>query len=365
MDLIYNAMIASVKTPGERPNAASKGGETDKFQKLMDQKQNAKDPAATTQQETPETTETAAPVQEDEAPVMEDLKELEKRMSQAAMLAMMQNPIVAGIAEETPQVLTDSSWEDGLVPVGYDDYDGYRIVHWMQSDVEAKDVKGVNAEAAQWIEEQNIQDTEALAPVVEEVPEAEVPAMEIKASTVETGAPREETDTEAPDEAPVESAVFEDVKAVPVKVGEAPVAEKTEEPVEKQIAPKLTEALRQGETHVELQLTPENLGKVTVEMTWKEDGGLVVQLHAENQRTQGLLEKSMSGLEALLSRENQQEVRVEVPRQQESQQQNFYDGRQGHGQHQQQEERRQERQINSGEDFLQQLRLGLIPGEED
>lgn len=364
MDLIYNAMMASVKTPAERPGTASKGGESDKFQKLMDQKQGAKDPAAA-QQETPQKTE--APVQESEAPVTEDIKELEKRMSQAAILAMAQNPIVADIAEETPQVLTDPSWEDGLVPVGYDDYDGYRIVHWMQPEAEGKNVEGVNAEAAQWMGEQNAQAAEeAPAPAVEnETPELEAPVTEIKAETVETGTPEKKAaDADVPEEAPAESPVFENVRAVPVKVGEAPAAQKTEEPVEKQIAPKLTEALRQGETRVELSLTPENLGKVTVEMTWKEDGGLVVQLHAENHRTQGLLERSASGLEALLSRESQQEVRVEVPRQEESQRQNFYDGHQGHDGHQQQE-RRQSRQANSGEDFLQQLRLGLIPGEED
>ena len=42
------------------------------------------------------------------------------------------------------------------------------------------------------------------------------------------------------------------MKAVPVKVGEAPKAAETEEPMENQIAPRLTEALRNGETRVEL-----------------------------------------------------------------------------------------------------------------
>ena len=157
----------------------------------------------------------------------------------------------------------------------------------------------------------------------------------------------------------METQVFEDVKAVPVKVGEAPKAPETEEPVEKQIAPKLTEALRNGETRVELQLTPENLGKVTVEMTWSKDGGLVVQLHAENRSTQELLGKNTAGLEQLLGREAQQEVRVEVPRQEESQRQDLYEQQQERHQRRQQEQR--QRQQAGGEDFLQQLRLGLIP----
>ena len=54
---------------------------------------------------------------------------------------------------------------------------------------------------------------------------------------------------------------------------------------------------------------------------------------------------------------------MEVPRQQESQQQNFYDGQQGreHQGRQQEQEHQQERQ--GGEDFLHQLRLGLVPGD--
>ena len=143
-----------------------------------------------------------------------------------------------------------------------------------------------------------------------------------------------------------------------MKVGEAPKADDAGEPVEKQIGPKLTEALRNGETRVELQLTPENLGKVTVEMTWSKDGGLVVQLHAENRSTQELLNKNSAGLEQLLGREAQQEVRVEVPRQEESQRQDLYEQQQERHQRRQQEQRRKQ---ESGEDFLQQLRLGLIP----
>ena len=146
-------------------------------------------------------------------------------------------------------------------------------------------------------------------------------------------------------------------------MGEAPKAEKPEMPVEEQIAPKLTEALQKGETRVEVTLTPENLGKVTVEVTLREDGTLHVALHAESSQTRGLLERSADNLMAMLGRDARQEVQVEVPRQQESQQQNFYDdGRQGRGQQEHgQQERRQEQR--SGEDFLHQLRLGLVPGD--
>ena len=73
-----------------------------------------------------------------------------------------------------------------------------------------------------------------------------------------------------------------------------------------------------------------------------------------------------SDLQGLLSSRTQQNVQVEVQRQQESQQgqnQHPYDGHNGHAQEQsgQQHQRRQER---SSQDFIQQLRLGLIPMED-
>ena len=111
-------------------------------------------------------------------------------------------------------------------------------------------------------------------------------------------------------------------------------------------------------------MNPENLGKVTVEMTFSKDGGIVVQLHAENRETQNLLSKNTSHLAELLGRETQEEVRVEVPRQEENQQrQDLLDQQQKQREQQQQQQRR--RQAASGEDFMQQLRLGLIPLDEE
>ena len=49
---------------------------------------------------------------------------------------------------------------------------------------------------------------------------------------------------------------------------------------------------------------------------------------------------------------------MEVPRQEESQRQDLYEQQQEQHRQRQQEQRRKQ---TSGEDFLQQLRLGLIP----
>ena len=118
---------------------------------------------------------------------------------------------------------------------------------------------------------------------------------------------------------------------------------------------------------VRIQLTPEHLGSVTVEISQSADGILRVALSAHSAETRGLLERHSGDLQGMLSSRGQ-EVQVDVQRQPESQQgqnqqhQN-YDGHNGHAQDGQ--ERRQQRREHTGpQDFMQQLRLGLIPGEE-
>lgn len=160
--------------------------------------------------------------------------------------------------------------------------------------------------------------------------------------------------------------VFHDVKAAPIKVSDTAQVRETEETpdVDRQLDNRLTQALLQGETRVELQLTPEHLGAVKVEITRTAEGTVHVSLSAQNGQTRSLLEKHASDLQNTLGARTQDQVRVEVNKQEESQRrdQNPYEGHNGQGQRQQ--EHRRQRQTHSGEDFLQQLRLGLIPVEE-
>lgn len=161
--------------------------------------------------------------------------------------------------------------------------------------------------------------------------------------------------------------VFRDIDGIPVKVGEAPVLEQSgkEQPVEAQLFERLSTAVDRGETKVDIQLEPENLGHVQVEMTWSKDGALRVSMHAESSQTQKLLERDVAGLEVLLSRNGQQEVTVEVNRQQESARQDLDDGHPHGGSQQEQQPDHPNKQKREGQDFLQQLRLGLIPVDEE
>lgn len=368
MEQLINNMLANTQIPQAAPSV-KKGepAQKDGFQKLLEQKQadnsQAPRPEKTDAPQKPQEPQDVQKTQEagEQAPAApKDGKVLEDQMTLAAML-MMQNPVVPVEQVLTPEAQAEAA-ADEIVPLAVETILAPETRN-AAPEGEAQSL-GTLAE-------------DGAGPAAEQIPAEELPqtieapeaaqkteerTVEVKVETGRAGdQSTEAADTEETPElqgAETEAPVFEDVKAVPVKVGEAPRAAETEEPVEKQIGSGLTEALRSGETRVELQLTPENLGKVTVELTWSKDGGLVVQLHAENRETQNLLSKNTAGLEQLLGREAQQEVRVEVPRQEESQRQDLYEQQQEqHRRHQQEQRRKQE----SGEDFLQQLRLGLVP----
>lgn len=164
-----------------------------------------------------------------------------------------------------------------------------------------------------------------------------------------------------------ETPLFDGVETAPIKVAEAPERAEQSESVEQQVTTKLTDLLENGETKVQIQLEPVELGKLTIELTRSEDGTLSVLLDAEKAQTRGLLEKHMGTLQEALTERGQKVAQITVERGDEAQRQDnqqrddFYDGR--NGQQQQEQQRRDERR--DGLDFLQQLRLGLIPLEDE
>lgn len=192
-------------------------------------------------------------------------------------------------------------------------------------------------------------------------------AMEFELDTtqqIEIEVEVEETGGEAVAE---EAPLFDSVEAAPIKVAEAPARAEQSEPVEQQVTTKLADLLENGETKVQIQLEPVELGKLTIELTRSEDGTLSVLLDAEKAQTRGLLEKHMGTLQEALTERGQKVAQITVERGDEAQRQenqqrdDFNDGR--NGQQQQEQQRRDERR--EGLDFLQQLRLGLIPLEDE
>lgn len=268
---------------------------------------------------------------------------LEQQMLLAAM-ALAQNPVV--ILQDVQPEAQESGTAVGLAPLQTEQMPQQNMASVLGTEPEAPQLQAVETA-------QDAPQTEAGKADSGESRGSELPMEELHA----------ESRTEQADVEP--QPVFRDIKAVPVKVGEVYQAEPTvENGVElKDLGDTLTQAIDRGENRLELQLQPAELGRIRVEMRWSDEGALHVVLHAESTRTQNLLEKDMASLQTLLGRETQQEVKVELPRQQEAPRQSFDDGRQNGGQqHHQQEQRQSSR--HSGQDFLHQLRLGLIPAEE-
>lgn len=159
-----------------------------------------------------------------------------------------------------------------------------------------------------------------------------------------------------------ETPLFERVETIPVKVAQAP-----REPLElempdaaEQLADRVKGALEQGTSKIQLQLSPEHLGTLTVEITRAGDGSLSVLLSAAAPKAAAVLEQHSAGLQTLLMNSTQAPVRVEVHGGQESQQQFLNpDGNGGHNSHNQ-EQHQESRHPRNDQDFIQRLRLGLI-----
>lgn len=174
--------------------------------------------------------------------------------------------------------------------------------------------------------------------------------------------------TQQQDDQPVENVVsyqnqpvFHDVETTPVKVGETydPVPLESEEGVQT-LAEQLTDAVAQGESKVEITLTPANLGKLTVEITRTNDGTMNVVLHATTEKASNLLQQHSGSLQNLLAGSNQSEVRVEVRGNENAQQQFLNPDDSNQREHQQQQHKQHKQQEQQSQDFIQQLRLGLV-----
>ena len=109
---------------------------------------------------------------------------------------------------------------------------------------------------------------------------------------------------------------------MPVKVGEkveidttAPAAD-----VDAKLSKALTQALDNGSQHVEITLSPANLGTVTAEFTRTPEGALHLVLRAENEHAAKLLSEHANTLGLMLQDSTRGEVRVEVPQPHQGQQ---------------------------------------------
>ena len=160
--------------------------------------------------------------------------------------------------------------------------------------------------------------------------------------------------------------LFKDVKAAPVKVGENFQLDTQEPEMDANLANAIRYAAQQGMKQIEIKLSPENLGSLTIKVTQGIDGSLQVVLHASNAKAANLLTQHLDGLNTALQGYGQTQVHVEVQRNensQQSEQQQQQTNPDGHNQQQHQQQQRRQEEGHS-QDFVQRLRLGLY-GLED
>ncbi len=340
------------------------------FQKLLDQKAQSSAPKKDASVEQKPKTDA---VNKEEAPIQEESAlEKAKKLAEQGYAIVQFNVGCVQIDPETGEVIAEYEPKEYLLAFNGTDHEIIPIGNmpaWeraqldqLVSDFKTIDVSDPEADAMLEATDPNAKYT--VAELLEKYGNEQMG--KVSGQAVEEINPQqkegEKVEIVDVDQGPQQ--LFHDVEAAPIKVGET----YTEQPVDEanvvgQVDAQLAQALQTGETMVRIQLTPENLGEVTVEITQSSDGALRIALSAHNDSTRGLLERHASDLQGMLASRTNQNVEVNVQRQAESQQnqnqQHNYDGHNGHAQDGQ-ERRRQQREHTSPEDFMQQLRLGLI-----
>ncbi|MBD5162051.1 MAG: hypothetical protein HDT14_08585 [Oscillibacter sp.] len=238
---------------------------------------------------------------------------------------------------------------------------------------EARTAETETVETRQAAPEQKTAETRQAAPEQETAetrqaaPEQTVEREDKPDSELEVRVEVRQKNEEAPsgETAAPEQPVFHETQAVPVKVGERYETVDTQKPdMDDHLADNIHTAVQAGQDRVEIRLMPQNLGSLVIEMTKDTNGVLQVVLHASTPKAEGLLNQHLNHLQTALQGYGHEEVRLEVQRNQESQQhfrQADPDGR-GQQQHHRHQERQEEQ--TGGEEFLQKLRLGLFGVEE-
>ena len=379
MNSLAMSMLQTVANTTELPKTGKSGG-TDEFQKLLDEKTQEKDALVEQPAKTQAKPQTPAKKTE-KAPVQKQENALERAKKLAEQGAWFTQPNIANVQIDFDTGETIAVYQPGeyvlahlgeqteLIPItNLEPWEQLQLQQLVTDPGQAIDVSDPEADAI----------LEATAPgadnspaaILEKIADEEVG--QVARQVVEKVQPQEgeddaKSEVEVTEVEQAPQRIFHNVEAAPVKVGEAYDAEQTDEPnVAQQIDSQLIQAMQRGESMVRIQLTPENLGTVTVEISQNADGILHIALSARSSETRGLLERHAADLQGLVSSRTQQEVQVDVQRGQENQQsqnqQHSYDGHNGHAQNGQ-EQRRQQRGHTSSQDFMQQLRLGLIPAD--
>ena len=368
-------LAASMPQVGQNADT-SKPEKGDSFKDLMDkakdqQVESPKKDSSVKKNDSVEKKEPAQTVQKTQKTVQTDpatgLRQIDVTPEEAALL-------VAGYAKLSPPMEDGTVWmvtvqdangnpvlplaeQEGMNGAAFFGTDGFITQgEWVLDEI--------TPEFTQALEQllQKTGDTRSAGDIIgalrEKMSDAQfAPSMEL---TVKTD---DQDDTSLDASVMADQPLFKDVKAAPVKVGENFQLDTQQPDMDDNLANTIRFAAQQGLRQLEIKLSPENLGNLTVKLTQATDGTLQVVLHAANAKAANLLNQHIDNLNAALQGYSQNsEVHVEVQRgedsQQAQQQQQQQTDPNGHNR-QQQEQQKQQESSHSG-DFIQKLRLGLF-----
>ena len=365
-----NMMMQMIMQQGQVSGSnTGKDSNGDSFQDMMSQKQDAvssNKPSSNDQQTQSKPAQNDKTQQTDQQTPQENVPEVSDDVRQAMAALLLQPYVVQDVAvQQTAQENVDMVATMPTVDAA--------VAQTVQTAVAGETMApAVQQEAAQ----PTVQVPQQAAPEqMQTAPEVTAPqegvqqqglqnasAQTGQQSTGEAATEQKMVEVDQPDDQSVvvtkqEQPLFRDVETVPVKVGDAtPTVDVNAPDMEKQLADTIQAKLNTVGDKVQIQLQPENLGHITIELV-QHGGKMGLVIFADNAKTTSLLAQHAGNLGALLEDRTGQTVHVQVQQQEPEQPQ--YDG---HNQQnrQQQEEQSHPKQSKAEQDsFLGQLRLGL------
>lgn len=366
INMMMQLMMQQGQVSGSNTGKDSNG---DSFQDMMSQKQDAvssNKPSSNDQQTQSKPAQNDKTQQTDQQTPQENVPEVSDDVRQAMAALLLQPYVVQDVAvQQTAQENVDMVATMPTVDAA--------VAQTVQTAVAGETMApAVQQEAAQ----PTVQVPQQAAPEqMQTAPEVTAPqegvqqqglqnasAQTGQQSTGEAATEQKMVEVDQPDDQSVvvtkqEQPLFRDVETVPVKVGDAtPTVDVNAPDMEKQLADTIQAKLNTVGDKVQIQLQPENLGHITIELV-QHGGKMGLVIFADNAKTTSLLSQHAGNLGALLEDRTGQTVHVQVQQQEPEQPQ--YDG---HNQQnrQQQEEQSHPKQSKAEQDsFLGQLRLGL------
>ena len=373
-------MAASLPQAGQNSDVpkAEKG---DSFKDMMDKAKDQKTEAPK-KTDSPQQTEKTEGTQETEQPrKAETVKNADGTETKKVHLTAQEAAMVAaGYASLSPVQPDGTVWLAVLVREGQGNPLADQIIRGVEPTGAGQDLSAYFVDD-EWVIEPSEELTTALKQLLtktgdprsaeeilsslEERYQSIQPKIEIEIVEPQAQQTDEEDMTDLTGEIPDAQPLFKDVEAAPVKVGENFQLDTQQADMDDQLAETIRSAAQQGLKQVEIKLSPENLGSLTIKLTQSADGALQVVLHTSTTKAAALLTQHLDRLDMALQNYGQTQVHVEVQRNEDSQQaqQQFQQADpDGHNRQQQQQQQRQEKE-HSG-DFLQRLRLGLVDLED-